>query len=234
VPAAEDDPSPIDFTIAQDVASQVALHFHTSALSDVTFTTGKLELSFEVVQQVTVESSVTEATGDLAVDAELYADPSADYAAALDVASTESLAVSLRSLSDWSFATATAICKSASVTSFGFSSPGLERRLAEVASDSARVCIFDDGDNDVVQIAMQRNGSAPVEQQSFLPNADYSFVMDLLMPVGDVFDGATLKQSALAGPVTVVGGNFDNAIFEAGTELAFANGALSGSVQLLP
>lgn len=53
------------------------------------------------------------------------------------------------------------------------------------------------------------------------------------MPLGDVFEGATLRQSALAIPVTVAGGTFDS-VFQSGTDLAFANGALSGTIQLLP
>jgi len=225
------DTHPIPFDVLQNATTDLTLHFHADTLGDITFENGNLDLRADVQNNTVTSVGSIEFDGSVAFSSETYADPSAPYATGLDVSDVESFVLLLQPTSDWQIGPGT-VCRSASLTSFGFSSTGMGNRLAEEASEQQSICVFDEGDSDEVQVFSAHLGAAPPEQASFLPNSDYDFQLLIDARVGDVFDGVTLRQSAFAN-LSVPSGFFGHTVSE-DIPLAEASGAVSGTIRMKP
>ena len=112
--------------------------------------------------------------------------------------------------------------------------------LQGTPASGAFVCVFDNGATDVVELEVFRFGSAPADQQAFLPGNNYQFFGLVEFSVGDIYDGTTLKLSQLGAPIALGSANgafWDHQIFDfdtgQGLESSFG-GINGGTFQLTP
>jgi hypothetical protein len=202
------DPDPLSFEILQDTTTPIVLHFHVEGLGDLTFDTGNLQVTFDVIQDITTQPDLFKESGDITFVQEEYADPGAQYATELDVDTSAPTAQSLwvQSESDWAQVGANSVCKDVSLAALGYGSPGLGNRYGQLAdADYGTLCIYDYGEGypyDYAYFSIFANGPAPVAQQSYLPDPAYNFSLYFSTDIPDVYDGETLEQTALEQPVT--------------------------------
>jgi hypothetical protein len=110
----------------------------------------------------------------------------------------------------------------------------LALRLAELVGADVTVCVYDYGANDQVGIYPSRFGAPPSGQVMFLPDANYYFYGGFNVPLGDVYDGTTLHQTALTN-VTFTNGYFYHLLYDgSGNFLSTSQGTLSGTLQFTP
>jgi hypothetical protein len=230
-------PQPVTFTITKGQTTPIALHFTVKGLGDVVFDTGTLAITADVQK----ESSSTFSTATAAGTTNLYysknADDTAAYATNLQVAQSVDLPISFTytSTSAWSQVSSNAVCQSGTLSATSSSgSPGLIARLEELAGASAWFCVNDYGANDYVGISFSKYGAPPPDQASFLADPNYGFYAGISFYAGDVYDGTTLKQTALAN-ATYSNGFFYHELFDASfNELTTVSGYANGTLTLTP
>jgi len=114
----------------------------------------------------------------------------------------------------------------------------MSRRLLQMAGAAGELCIWDYGASDYFQLTLTQSGPAPAEQVSYLPEADYLrqfYLYGSNFP--DVYDGTTLRQSALATWVTPSSTDtyYSHSIYNADyTTYTYTYGTFSGRLRLQP
>jgi len=249
VPAISIDPQPVTFSIVQNMTTPLVLHFAVASLVDVTFQTGRLQLSIDVSPTSTTmanhgqESATFTETSQLITAGLGLEAPLGLVAGETD---SESLTFDLTS----AFALSSPpreLCANISVDSVTSpsSSTGFRALMEEVVGvtgAAGTVCITDFGaqGNDQVHIRFSRTGAAPVDQQAFLPGTNYKFAAQLFFDAGgEIFDTATFHLSKLGTPITLVaatGASFFQDIEDLDTHqfLESCGGKLTGTFQLTP
>jgi len=237
VPTTWDDPQPFTFNIVDGAVTSVELHFVVQGLADVTFATGDVEISMEVVHEEVSSSGLFTESGTVTLNTDFYQDPFAQYATELGgvVGNNYDQALWLASAGEWSQLTSAGVCKDVTVAAYGPTSGPVSRRFAQIAPATGRLCIFDYGTQDYYSVSVWHSGEAPIEQQSFLPGSDNFFQLNLGGYIPDVFDGQTLQQSVLASETPVSTGWFEHWIHQGGVQIARFEGQLNGgTIQLSP
>jgi hypothetical protein len=231
------DPAPLVFTIEDGATTPIVLHFGVETLGDVTFDTGNLGLTFDVIEEEAEEASQLDEGGTFTFTDSTFLDPSADYASALAVELGVPYAqrLDIQSQGDWRFVASYGICKEGSLQSTGYeATPEFARRIQQLSGSGttySQICVYDYGASDLVTFYTSRSGEAPIEQQSFLTEPTYQFVVYAGGNVGDVFDGKTLKQAELAS-AKVSSGFFSNYVYDSGNDLIVsATGVFEGTIE---
>lgn len=231
------DPSPLSFTIEEGATTPLVLHFGVETLGDITFDTGSLGLTFDVIAEEAEGATELDESGTFTFTDSSFQDPSADYASALGVQLGIPYAqrLDIQSQSDWKFVASYGICKEGTLQGTSYeTTPEFARRFEQLSGSGtpySQVCVYDYGGADLVTIYTARSGEAPVDQQSFLTEPNYQFALYVGGTVGDVFDGKTLKQSALTS-AKVSSGFFSNYVYDSGGDLIVSsNGVFDGAIE---
>jgi hypothetical protein len=237
VPATWTNPQPVSFDIVKGQTTTLGLHFSIKGLSDITFDTGTLHIVTDVVEDDTTAVSNASIDGSVNLSYALNADDAAAYATALhvDLGVDYGVAVAYHATTAWQQVNSSTVCQSGLLTqATATGSSGLALRMAELVDANVYACVNDYGANDQIGIYPSRTGAAPTGQEMFLPDATYSYYGGFSAPVGDVYDGTTLHQTALAH-LTFTNGFFYHFLYDASfQQLTTVQGTLSGTLQLTP
>ncbi len=236
------DPQPVTVQILDGQTTFVVLHLQVQGLGDVTFQLGSVAVTAEVVREDVPQFQSAREAGSIQFQEELYADPSAPYAAALDVdtvledpGASYSHGLVVHATGGWYQLFAFYICTDVVFEAIEPAAPGIEMRMAQLEGGAGRLCIDDYGATDNISIFLSSYGPAPASQQSFLPGASYTFTLSVQGLVGDVFDGTNLDQSGLSSPTAFTGGSdFYHSIYDSSGEIARARGPITGTIELSP
>jgi hypothetical protein len=239
VPAVWTDSQPVSFDIVDQQTTPLVLHFKVEGLGDVTFQVGTLQLSFDVTKESAQQPTRADAQGSASFFMEEDADPTAAYATSLHIDQGVPYAyhLQLQGGGDWvNYAGGTA-CKYGTLgISDASDNPALALRAAEEVGASGGLCVYDQGASDYIVLYASRTGAPPMGQESFLPDASYSFYVQFGSSTPDLFDGTTLKQSLLEAPLSLSNGNFYQYIYDSSFNLVTLVGATTSpaTIQLLP
>ena len=200
---------------------------------------GTLQLSFDVTKENGQQPTRADAQGSANFFMDQDADPTAAYASKLHVDQGVPYAyhLQLQGGGDWVNYAGGTVCKNGTL-GIGDASdnPGLAFRAAEEVGASAGLCVYDQGATDYIVLYASRSGAPPMGQESFLPDASYSFNIQVGGSTGDLFDGTTLKQSLLEAPLSLTNGVLYQFIYDSSSNLVTQVGATTspGTIQLLP
>jgi hypothetical protein len=232
------EPQPFKVTIEEDETTTATFHFLVKGLGVVTFSIGTLDVTLDVTSSTSISMSAA-AEGEVDLYSQTYNDSTAAYAAALgvDVNTIHSLALSVVSTGDWIQSGSSGVCKTVAAQQVtGSADLGWSRRLAQLSGATGHLCVRNRGAADWVIIQLRRyNSAAPADQLGYLPNS-YQFEIYVGGAVGDVFDGSTLNEAALATATPLTDGVFDQNVQQlpAYTMITRIMGDFDGTVMLAP
>jgi hypothetical protein len=234
------DPPDATFDVVENQTIPVVLHFRVTGIGDITFAMGSVAVTLDVEQTTTTNVSKAREGGNITVTSERFADPAASYVAPLTMTTGTShpQAVTVSLSGSWENRLGLSVCRPATIASYSWAATdqALRLRLEQVAAGDGELCFNDNGAADYFSLHVTRLGPAPADQTSFLPEASYFAVLNITGVVGDVFDGVTLRQSALADGVTVSNGSFTHTLQQPGAPIAVTSliATFNGSFSLLP
>jgi hypothetical protein len=216
------DPQPVTFGITPSATTNVVLHFTVPGMADVTFETGQVSVTAEVTKKDSAAPAFIVLSGTVQVGPVWFYDPAAQYATyfAESPGATRFFGIGLTPSDGWE-AFGTSACIKVTVGSIS-SDPDPtatafnERMLQFIfgAQGVGDLCIIDDGVDDLMELRLSAEGSLPASQSTALPSPPYIRTLYVSGRVGDVFDGATLKQTMLESGVTMVNGTFNHRLGE--------------------
>jgi hypothetical protein len=234
------DPHPIPFSIVENQTTSVVLHFRVTGLGDITFAVGNLAVTVEVENATTTNATKAREDGTISVTSQTFADPAAPYAAPLtvDPATPHFQGIGVHATGPWEHRFGTMVCRPVTVASFSNSNgddPIFNRLLQMLGSGTGELCIADQGAQDSFILNLVANGPVPANQAAYLPEASYFRNVFVSGQIGDVFDGATLRQAMLSDGVTISSGQFMHLLTSnaTGTQLTRLDASFSGGTFLL-
>jgi hypothetical protein len=229
------DPHPIPFSILENQTTPVVLHFRVTGLGDITFAVGNLAVTVEVENATTTNATRAREDGTFTVNSQTFADPAAPYAAPLtvDPAVTHFQGIGVNATGPWEHRFGTMVCRPVSVAAISNSTGDdpVQRRLFQILVGGAgELCIADQGAQDSFTLNLVAEGAVPGDQTAYLPEPSYFRNIFVSGSIGDVFDGATLRQTVLAEGVPVSSGQFMHLLISntTGTQLTRLDGSFSG------
>jgi hypothetical protein len=230
-------PQPVSFNIVKGQTTPLALHFSVKGLTDLVFDTGTLHVVTDVVEDETTTLGNATLSGTANANYGSNTDDTAPYASALqvDLGVDYGVSIGYHSTSAWQQSSSSVVCQNGTMAQADATgSTGLALRLAELVGADVTVCVYDYGANDQVGIYPSRFGAPPSGQVMFLPDANYYFYGGFSVPLGDVYDGTTLHQTALTN-ITFTNGYFYHLLYDgSGNFLSTSQGTLSGTLQFTP
>src|SRR5262249_37823328 len=154
--------------------TQVSLHFTVKGFGDLTFTTGTLQVSFDVTSMNVNQASSGSEDGVVTPVSAYFDDPTAPYATALAVPPGQGLVQGFTVVPEgaWALLGVNEVCMPVQITQVlaPGTTDGFSLRLAQLNGGQGQLCIFDAGTmNDRLVIDALRIGAPPAGQESFLP-----------------------------------------------------------------
>jgi hypothetical protein len=227
------DALPYTMAIAAGRTTEVVLHFRVSGLGDLTFAVGSDHVTLAVTQSEDVRPTGGTIDGQLSPIKLDFSDPAAAYVAplSLGIGVAQNVSMVLEVTGPWTIKYDDQACLPVSVAT-AVGDPVMFHYSQQLISATGEACITDSGAKDVLHIVVERFGRAPASQTAFLPDT-YWFVAQLFdgnFP--DVFDGATLRQSALTQAVAMQDGFFQHLVYTGATTLVDLHADFTGSFRL--
>jgi hypothetical protein len=244
VPATWTDPEPVTFSVVQNMTTPIVLHFSVVGVGDVTFQLGRVQVSIDVNATTSTPNNGQESGTVTVASQSITPGFGLETPLGLTLGEVDGESITMALTAPFAPTSPQVACANGTLTaaSAPMSSSAFTFLVEELSGtpNSALVCVVDNGATDFVDLEVFRVGTAPADQQSFLPGSNYDFFGLVQFSVGDIYDGTTLKLSQLGSPIALSSTNgalWEHQIFDfdSSQTLEFSFGNISaGTFQLTP